>query len=602
MVFTSQLNLEKASLCEISEGLWQLPGHSDLNYLDGSEERLLQVIRESTDISSTSTELARKCWSRTSEYHLSQKRANLLRPLDLRPNHVVLELGASCGALTRYLGEQGATVVAVERSLPRARIIRERCRDLPNVSVVAGDFQALPQQPVADVVTLIGVLEYSARYLASPQPFLDCIRMASGFAKRGAVVVAAIDNRLGLQYFCGEAGDPYRRAFHGSHNRQDFKRFCTFSRSEIEDLVCAAGLEHLEFLFPFPDFKTPNSVITERGLRAVSLKLPFRPSMLFYPERRQRLKASSNEILSIGQVWRAMESAGCLPYFANSFLVLASKDPDSLHTLARDGLAFYYPANERAQAFLQETRFFEECGEVKVVKKRFCECEPREHPTYIHCFSAEPQIVSGEGIDLPLRKALSEGNLEKVKAVLHRYGTILKELEDGGAAGGDWLERKISGAYWDLNIGNCILRGDGSHYLIDLEWRARSDVRTWEVLYRSLYHVVVNHFLPLAKLMGKRTREDVFRGLIEMVGAPFEEQKLKEMLANEVGFLHFISNDPTPLSGREISRKVAKKLRSFLKKRRVPNGLTGNLIMRIVRQQNMLKGFVDFLARLRQGK
>lgn len=602
MGFTSKLTLEGASLREVSEGLWELPGHSGLNYVDGSEERLYRVIRESADISSTSTELARKCWNKVAKYHLSQRRANLLRPLNLCPDHMILELGAGCGALTRYLGEQGATVVAVEGALPRARVIRERCRDLSNVSVIASNFQALPQQRIADIVTLIGVLEYSAKYLTSPQPFLDCIRMAAGFARMDGVLIIAIENRLGLKYLCGESEDHYRRSmFQGIYNYPDFKGVRTFSRPELEDLIRAAGLEHLEFLFPFPDYKLPNSIITERGLKALPLKLAFRPSMVVCPERRKGLKASSNEVLPVGQLWQAMESAGSLPHFSNSFLVLASNDPNNLRALIRDGLAFYYPGRAKiAQAFLRETRFFEEDGEVKVLKKQLCEVEPEwEHPVYCKHFSDEVQTVSGESVDLHLRKALYDSNLDGVKAALRRYCSSLKDLGSEGEAGNNWLERKIHGKYGDFNTGNCILRKDGSYYAIDLEWYSKPGVRTWEILYRSLYHVTVNYFLPLAGFMRKRTRNEVFCGLLQMVDVPFEKQKFEEMLVNDIGFLHFVDGDAALLSEKEISEKLRKKLRSFHKKRRVRCGLANNVV---VRQQKMLKGFVGFLARLRYGK
>ena len=62
-----------------------------------------------------------------------------MRPLELHSGDKVLELGCGCGAITRFLGEIGANVVAVEGSLARARVAAERCRELTNVRVVVDD-------------------------------------------------------------------------------------------------------------------------------------------------------------------------------------------------------------------------------------------------------------------------------------------------------------------------------------------------------------------------------------------------------------------------------------------------------------------------------
>ena len=52
----------------------------------------------------------------------------------------LLELGAGCGAVTRWLGEHFENVDTVEGSLARAQVARERCRDLDGVRVAAANF------------------------------------------------------------------------------------------------------------------------------------------------------------------------------------------------------------------------------------------------------------------------------------------------------------------------------------------------------------------------------------------------------------------------------------------------------------------------------
>ena len=90
------------------------------------------------------------------------------------------------GAVTRYLGETGAEVLALEGSQRRATIARERTRDLQNVQVLAERFQDLKLAARFDVVTLIGVLEYASLFSDSDNPAVDMLkrvrRLLAGWA------------------------------------------------------------------------------------------------------------------------------------------------------------------------------------------------------------------------------------------------------------------------------------------------------------------------------------------------------------------------------------------------------------------------------------
>ena len=101
------------------------------DYTDGTaaEAYILDAIQTCRDVSSGSDELVQRIRDWPSEYHFSASRPTLLAPFDLQ-GLSVLEVGCGCGALTRYLGESGARVVALEGSLDRARITAARCRGL----------------------------------------------------------------------------------------------------------------------------------------------------------------------------------------------------------------------------------------------------------------------------------------------------------------------------------------------------------------------------------------------------------------------------------------------------------------------------------------
>src|SRR5687768_17365235 len=94
------------------------PQSEQFAYSDGQEveDGILATLKGTTDLSVGSPELAARIVDWPTEYHFSDARANLLRHLPLGPGVRVLELGAGCGALTRFLGERGCEVVSVEGS------------------------------------------------------------------------------------------------------------------------------------------------------------------------------------------------------------------------------------------------------------------------------------------------------------------------------------------------------------------------------------------------------------------------------------------------------------------------------------------------------
>ncbi len=126
-------------------GVYVRGGADSFEYTDGTEaeQHLKAVLGNASDLSSHSVELERGIHDWPSEYHLSSKRANLLRGFGFEQGGRALELGCGCGAISRFLGEQGLEVDAVEGSLSRAQLASLRCRDLPNVSVYCENFNHL---------------------------------------------------------------------------------------------------------------------------------------------------------------------------------------------------------------------------------------------------------------------------------------------------------------------------------------------------------------------------------------------------------------------------------------------------------------------------
>src|SRR6266508_2373252 len=100
-----------------------LQGHAGVNGSNGVPHgreissdmaRLREIVCRATDCSTGSDELLALSADPYTRFHLSPERANVLRPLRSLLQGEVLQLGAEAGAWTRFLGECGGQVCAVE--------------------------------------------------------------------------------------------------------------------------------------------------------------------------------------------------------------------------------------------------------------------------------------------------------------------------------------------------------------------------------------------------------------------------------------------------------------------------------------------------------
>ena len=304
-------------------GVWMRPGTRPVAYSEGTEAetRLYEIVCAAGDGSVSSPEIAAHISDWSTEYHFSRSRHLLLRPLAIQKGQRVLELGCGTGALTRYLGETGAKVDAVEGSLLRARIAAERCRDLPGVSVFFDDLAAFETRTAYDWVLLAGVLEYATVFSTAPDPVTDTLARAARFlAPRGRLVVA-IENKLGLKYFNGASEDHLGKPFYGLQGLYAPAQPITFGKQELADRLARAGLASARFFYPFPDYKLPDVILSDEAFEDPGI--PVCDLLPWTPARDYGKPASPS--FSEPLVARELHANGLLADLANSFLVVASK-------------------------------------------------------------------------------------------------------------------------------------------------------------------------------------------------------------------------------------------------------------------------------------
>ncbi len=294
------------------------------DYSDGLivENEILKTISSTKDISSTSTELLKKANNWPSYYHLSITRSNMLRAINFSPESNVLELGAGCGAITRYLGETFNHADAVEGSYKRAQIARQRCRDLKNTNIFCANFKNLNLKNEHDIVFMIGSLEYSPLFFSdtAENSINAMISIAKSAVKKDGLIVIAIENKIGIKYWSGCQEDHTSTLYDSIHNYPNKPCPITFSKKEIKTILNKNALKHTAFFSCYPDYKFTATILND-NIKSEGLYLHNWIETPFASYSKPRINAF-NESLAI----KTLSNSGLLNEFANSFLIIASNE------------------------------------------------------------------------------------------------------------------------------------------------------------------------------------------------------------------------------------------------------------------------------------
>ena len=466
--------------------------YTGIPYSDGDEAelRIAGIIEKATDITVLSTELRQYCTDWASLYHLSGTRANILRPFFPSLSGDILEIGAGCGAITRYLGECGANVLALEGSPRRASIARSRTRDLHNVTVLAERFDQFECDQQFDVITLIGVLEYANLFTSGENPTLEMLERVRTLLKPDGKLIVAIENQLGLKYFAGAPEDHLGVPMYGIEGRYRKDQPQTFGRKALANMLEQAGFSNSEFLAPFPDYKLPVSILTEKGF--VNKNFDAEAFALQSVRRDPQLPTYCN--FSLELAWPSVFNNELALDLANSFLIIASPQFQSL--VEEDVLAYHYSADRKPE-FCKETLFkCDEMTEVFIKYNRLVNNNNDQCNDSLIKFVCPSSDSYSKGKPLSLefiQIVTSDGwSINEVAKFIEHY---LKILENIGRNQGIQIDFSspysiIPGTLFDAVPHNIIMKSDGDASLIDKEWDLTLPVELGHLLFRTLLQLI----------------------------------------------------------------------------------------------------------------
>ncbi len=466
------------------------------DYSDGEqvERSLLELVLACQDRSVFSAELAEKIVDWPTRYYFSPSRSNLLRPFASLLRGRVLEIGAGCGAVSRFIGEMATELVALEPSLARARVAAARCEGLHNVKVVVDDLESFTATGQRfDAVTLIGVLEYAHRFSTHDDAAMHWLRLARSLLNPGGVLLLAIENKLGLKYFAGAPEDHLGRPMLGIGDLYPPQGPRTYGRVELESMLHAAGFAQSGFALPFPDYKLPTSVLLSDGSSA----MPGFDDGAALAEASVGRDADlgGNPLFPMDRTWAVLAGNGLLADLSNSFMVVAHADRvEHVYGADNANCSAYHYSVERHRAFCKQAAFVCQSDGRRVVLRRMLSEDEAPAVGYA-CFPVDEAYVDGESWARRLYRGLRVDGWQAAgfsgwlrdwaRAVLAHHGISLDEVLVAGN-----VDQLLPGACIDMLPHNLIEDAQGGLHFIDLEWTREAGIPLGYLLFRGLFETL----------------------------------------------------------------------------------------------------------------
>lgn len=269
---------------------------------DDLESELKDIILDEWDYSKVIEE------NNLYEYHylLSHLRQNLFNWYPFKKEESLLEIGASYGQLTELFAKKVNRIVCVEDSESKAEIISKRAED---AEVIISNFNNIDIDEKFDYIILCNIFEYAKSFMDSKNPYRDYLTYLKNFLKDNGVILIAISNRLGLNYFAGFKEEHTDLHFAGINQYANINYVETFSKTELENIITSSGFGNYKFFYPYPNHEFPLIINTDKFVN----KIPFERRLDYFDNRYDLFR---EDVLN-----QNLAKDGLAGYFSNSFLV-----------------------------------------------------------------------------------------------------------------------------------------------------------------------------------------------------------------------------------------------------------------------------------------
>ena len=459
---------------------------SETTWRDGAEDRMKSIFLSSDDRSSASDFLASHITDWPSRYHLDRRRTNILRPINFDKSMRVLDVGAGTGVMSRYAAERGTEVVALEGDSMRAELASLRCEGL-NVDVRCGFVNDFDDSEGFDLILVIGVLEYATNHPAGSSGFLK--KLSQLLNPDGSIVIA-IENQMGLAYWMGANEDHLNEPWVGLEGYVSTSTVKTFSKPALSSLLTDAGFKHQNWLYPFPDYKLPLTILSDRAYMEND-RVDLIDQLVGTPVDRSR--SGALPFFDTRALHRQVIESDMGQDMSNSFLVVCRLN-GSKSIIDEDVITWRF-SGDRKKNYMGVRQVILENETRKINRKPAYENISSESSWLIQKNDDSPaeKYVSGLNLEQLALKSLREVNLKDFESLLSMFddwltlNTCTPSVDSETHPFLADLSSEVLGeGFIDCSFDNLVFE-DGALKLIDDEWAALGGVNVDLVIARAMH-------------------------------------------------------------------------------------------------------------------
>ena len=453
-------------------------------------------------------------------YQLSSLRTGLFSWYPFGENSEVLEIGAGFGGLTGLLCDRCGNVTVTERAAYRASAIAKRWDSKDNLEVFAGEWSEISFGKKFDYIILTGILERVCGGSSERKEYSAYLKKVSGLLRENGVILLAVDNRMGLKYFCGAQESHGRPAFEGIGHYPYGTRGYSFSREEIKDIVEQAGYERMEFYYPLPDYKLPQLIYSDHYLPEPNLRERLIPYYL-----------NHNSLVAVEQdLYHDVVESGVFPFFANSFLVECGRAAEAKVIYAAvstdRGRERGYATSIWRDGLVRKRPLYPEGKEnARLLYENIQDLKAHQIPVVEHVMlpdgSIELPYISWPTLSNYIKVIIRKDLGKFLSLVDEIYENILKSSEivtdEEAVWGGEPLLRK---AYMELIPLNCFYNPDTGEFLYFDQEFVKENYPAKYVLFRAIHYIYAftpnaEQYYPRQKLIEKYGMTDTWDAFLK---------------------------------------------------------------------------------------